>query len=193
MDIQKLFQDFIALGSREIGGQVIGLVAMAMFFVSYQIRKKNVMLSVQAVATGLFVLHYFLLGAITAMALNTVGVLRNLFYIFRDSKYGRNKRFLQGPLFPVLFAVAITALGVLSWNGWHSLLVMAGLAINTVCLGVLNSQNIRKSILITCPMVLIYNIIEVSVGGILNESISMVSGIIGIVRYAKENRVAENA
>ena len=46
-------------------------------------------------------------------------------------------------------------------------------------------QNIRKSILVTSPLVLIYNIFEFSIGGIANESLSIVSSLIGIVRDKK--------
>lgn len=149
------------------------------------------MLFVQAVATGLFCIVFA--GGDHGNGAEYGWHSANLFCIFRDSKLAKIKSFFAEAAFSLLFTAWSKRLVLLAWSGWHSLLVMAGLAIYSVCLGVLNSQNIRKSILITCPMVLIYNIIEVSVGGILNKIILMVSGVIGVVRYAKEKRAAEIA
>ena len=45
---------------------------------------------------------------------------------------------------------------------------------------------IRKSILVTCPLALIYNILVASVGGTVLESVNIVSAAIGIYRYRKQ-------
>jgi hypothetical protein len=60
------------------------------------------------------------------------------------------------------------------------------LAINSFCTGVCIPQNFRKSLLLTCVLALIYNVIVFSIAGMLNESISIVSAIIGIIRFKKE-------
>lgn len=48
-----------------------------------------------------------------------------------------------------------------------------------------NPQLLRKSVLATSTMVTIYNIFVFSIGGIANEVISIISSIIGIIRYRK--------
>ena len=74
-------------------------------------------------------------------------------------------------------------LGATSWQGIHSLLIIAGLAINAVFVALGVPQWLRKSILLTSTLVLIYNIIEFSVGGIANEVLAIASAVVGIVRF----------
>ena len=80
--------------------------------------------------------------------------------------------------------------GVVSWQGYASLFVIVGLVINTLCLSLTDPQKIRKSILVTSPLVLIYNALVFSVGGMVYESVCIVSSVVGMVRYRKEKKAA---
>ena len=57
--------------------------------------------------------------------------------------------------------------------------------INTLCLSFTDPQKIRWSILVTSPMVLIYDAFVSSFGGVIYESVVIISSIIGIIRYRK--------
>ena len=169
----------------ELAGHIIGFLAVATFFVSYQIYDKKKLLLVQTLATGLLCVQYLLIGAYSGFALNLLGIVRNLLYCNRD------KRALSGKWLPFTMAGAMAVVSLFSWDGPHSLLIMAGLMINAVCLALYDSQNLRKSILITCPLVLAYNLVEGSYSGLVSESISMISALIGILRFRKTQK-AEN-
>ena len=78
-------------------------------------------------------------------------------------------------------------LGAMSWQGPISLLIIVALAANTVFLSLGKPQVLRYSILVTSLMVLIYNIYVLSIGGILNESIAILSAFIGIIRFRKKS------
>lgn len=112
-----------------------------------------------------------------------MGIIRDVVYYYKDKSFYRPK------LFPILFAVIMLILGLYSWNGIQSILIVVGLVINTVCLSFRSAQNVRKSVLVTCPMVLIYDIIENSYGGIIYESVAMVSAVIGIIRFRKNGNI----
>ena len=60
------------------------------------------------------------------------------------------------------------------------------LAINTVFMALGVPQWLRKSILLTSMLILIYNILEFSVGGMINEVLAISSVVVGIVRFRKE-------
>ncbi|MBQ3591957.1 MAG: YgjV family protein, partial [Clostridia bacterium] len=63
----------------------------------------------------------------------------------------------------------------------------------TVFMSMRSPQLLRISILFTCSLILVYNIFVFSIGGILNESVSIVSAAIGIVRFTKNSgKNAEN-
>ncbi len=164
----------------ELLGHVIGLIGTAVFFISYQCFNKKKLLILQTLGTALMGVQYLLIGGYAGFTLNMVGIVRNLLY------YHRDKKPLSGLWLPIVTSAVMTAVGFLSWEGYHSLLIIAGLAINAFCLGVCDSQNLRKSVLVTCPMVLLYSVFEGSYGGMLNESITLISAVVGIVRYCKE-------
>ena len=74
-------------------------------------------------------------------------------------------------------------LGALSWQAWYSLLLIVALVINTIVLSYGKPQMLRKSIILTSSMILAYNCFVFSLGGIANEGLSVVSSIIGIIRF----------
>lgn len=164
----------------EIIGQILGFVAVILGFISYQVKTDKQLLFVHMLTCVVFSVHYYLLGAIPAAILNGVGVIRNIVY------YHKDKSFYKSRLFPIIFAVIMLALGIYSSNGIHSVLIVGGLVINTLCLSFKNPQNVRKSVLLTCLMVLIYDIIERSVGGVIYESVAIISAIIGLIRFRKK-------
>lgn len=163
----------------QIVTQSLGIVAVLLGFISYQLKNYKQLLFIHMLTCAVFSVHYSLLGAFPAAVLNGIGIIRDIVYYYKDKKFYKPK------LFPIMFAVIMFTLGIYSSNGIHSVLVIAGLVINTVCLSFKNVQNVRKSVLITCPMVLIYDIMEHSYGGVIYESVAIVSAIIGIVKFRK--------
>jgi len=161
-------------------GQIMGFVAVVLGFVSFQMSTQKHLLLVQTATTIAFCIHYYLIGATSGLMLNLLGIARNLAY------YHKDKPLFSGKKCPIFFAVVMGVVGLLSWQGYYSIFVVLGLVINTVCLSFANPQNIRKSILVTSPMVLIYDAFVLSIGGIIYESVVIVSSIIGIIRYRKQ-------
>lgn len=53
-----------------------------------------------------------------------------------------------------------------------------------------NPRSIRKSILITSPLALIYNCLVLSVGGAIFEAMSIISAALGIYRNTKKREGA---
>ena len=160
--------------------QSLSIIGVIVGFISFQMKTDKQVLTLQTLVTLLFTVHYIMLGATDAAILNAVGIIRNFVY------HNKDKKFYSPKIFPPLFAITMVALGMLSWKNWTSLLVIAGLAINTVFLSCKNPQSLRKSILVSSPMVLVYNLINHSLGGIIYESVAIISSAIGIIRYRKK-------
>ena len=158
-------------------GQIIGLVAVVLGFVSFQMRTQKQLLVVQTATTIAFCIHYYLIGANSGLMLNLLGIARNLAYYYKD------KPIFAGKKSPVFFAVVMGLVGLLSWQDWYSVFIVLGLVINTVCLSFQEPQKIRASILVTSPMVLVYDAFVLSIGGMIYESVVIVSSVIGIIRY----------
>ena len=161
-------------------GQALGIIATILTFISYQTNTKKKLLVIQTVATLCTCISFLLLGATTGFALNIVCIMRNVVFYFQKSKTKFNY------ISAVAFAIVMVFLGALSWQGPISLLMILALGANTIFISLGDPQLLRKSILVTSTMVIIYNIYVFSIGGIANEGISIVSSIIGIIRYKKK-------
>jgi hypothetical protein len=157
-------------------GQILGVIAVILGFVSFQMKTAKQVVFMQCAVAAVFCAHYLFLGAISGGILNAVCFVRNVAYSFRD------KKFLSGVWVTVFFVVLMTCLGIGSWQGWPSLFVIVGLVLNTVAMRFKDPQNIRRSILVTSPLVIIYDLIVRSYGGIVYESVVIVSSIIGLIR-----------
>lgn len=164
----------------QIIGQAVGIIGMLIFMLSYQINSKIKILLAQMIGTALMCLHYLLIGGTAGFWLNVVGVARNAVYCIAP-RFPKLERWI-----PVFFTVLMAIMSVLSWHAWYSVFIAAGLIINTYCLSIKDPQTFRKTILITCPLVLIYNVFVVSIGGLLLESISIISAAVGLYRYRKK-------
>lgn len=161
-------------------GQGLGILAMIITALSYQLNTKRSLLFVQSVATLCTCFGYFFLEAWSGFALNLVCLLRNFIFFFMKEGTTPNR------IAAWILAVVMAGAGALSWQGPISLLMIAALAANTVFLSFGKPQLLRKSILVTSPMIIVYNVVVFTVGGILNEAIAVVSSVIGIVRYKKQ-------
>ena len=157
-------------------GQIFGGVAVLLGFLSFQMKTQKQLLLMQTITGAVFCLHYGLIGATVGMVLNIIGIVRNACYFYR------NEKGVKAPWLPVLFAVIMGVAGIVTWEAWYSVFCLLGLVINTVCLSLPSPQSVRKSILVTSPMVLTYDVFVRSVGGIVYESVVILSSIIGIYR-----------
>ena len=168
--------------SKELWGQILGIVATLIITSAYQANTKKGLLMIQTPGIAVLCVSYLLLGASSGFALNVVCVLRNLgcFFVKEKTK-----------LYYVMTGVLMVAMGVmgfLSWESYISLILIVALVANTFFIALGKPQILRYSIVITSTMCLIYNVVVFSVGGILLEAISVVSAIVGSIRYLIANR-----
>ena len=164
-------------------GQALGVIAIVLGVLSYQMKTRQRLVVVQLLTTITFSIHYCLIGAWSGMALNAVSAVRNVVYFCTEKKGGSSKKWSY------IFAVIMSIAGILSWQGWYSVFMVAALVINCIGMGFTNPQSTRKSILITSPLALIYNCFVLSAGGTVFEVMSIISAALGIWR----NRGKENA
>lgn len=162
-------------------GQILGVITIPLGFLSYQAKTAKKLLILQVLNAFVFCIHYLMIGAISAFAMNAIVVIRNIVYANKD------KKIFSYRFYPILFAIIMGGVGILSWQNAYSIFVVLGLVLNTLALSSGDAQYIRKSILVTSTMVLIYNILVFSIGGTVYESVTIVSSIIGIIRYRKDN------
>ena len=163
-------------------GQILGIIAIIIGFITFQMKTKRQILFLQTTTAVLFCFHYFLIGAPTGVAMNVVATVRNIVYDYCGTKGYKTK------LVPIAFVVIQAVMAILVWEAWYSVFVLLGICINTYCMSLSNPQTVRSSILVSSPLVLVYNVCTRSIGGMIYESVAVVSSAIGLVRYMKNKK-----
>ncbi len=157
--------------------QGVGVLGIIATIIAFQCKKHYWILFWRSVSALVFVLQYFLLGAYTGVAMDFLGVGRN--FLFAEL-VRRNKKTLPWVL--VFTAVFITA-GVLTWQGWPSLFIIAAKLISNAGYGNKNTFILRLMSLMTSVFWLIYNIYVFTLAGIACEAFAILSILIGIARF----------
>ena len=163
--------------------QVLGVIAIILGFINYIVKTRGQVILVNSATTVCFVLHYLCLGAWAGMALNFVAMVRNIVYYYAG-KNGTVSKALAVTFTIIMGAMGITV-SLLAKEGWYFIFSVVALMINSFAMSFHNHDHIRKSILVTSPLVLVYNCFVFSVGGAVYESVAIISSIIGLVRYKK--------
>lgn len=163
----------------EFIGQIFGLIAVVISFIAYQMPTQKKILFMNMLVTVAILLNYAFLGATTGVILNVVCFIRNIIFMNRDKKIFSYK------FYPYLLMVIIGGLSFLTSEGAHSILITIGLIINTFALSLTNPQATRYCMAISCSFIFAYNIFVFSIGGMINEAVAIISSILGIIRYRK--------
>ena len=172
------------MDARIIIGQILGFVATAVFFISYQMNTKKTLMLTQILGASFMCFSFLLLGAVTGFVMNITCVSRNIIFYFVDR---RSK--LYKPCVAVV-VIAMAASGALSWTGPMSLLVTAAIIINTLFISIGDPQLLRKSLILTSSMIGAYDAFVMAFGGMTNEIISVISSVIGAPLYRNPTYVS---
>ena len=92
---------------------------------------------------------------------------------------------LAARILPPALALIMAVMSAFLWEGYHSIFFVVGITLNTLAMGYFNAQNLRKSILLTSSLILVYNLLMPipSIGGSINEVVAITSSVIGLICY----------
>ena len=172
----------------EITAQIIGIVAMAMIILSFQMKSKTMLITMQLFGSLFFSINYLMLGALMGGIMNILAVLRALIYINLD-KWKLNRNIVAAifiAAFITSYILGFTVFGTepKPQNFIIEALPMIALCAVTIGFGMSSAAKVRLvGITIKSPGWLIYNIYAGSIGAILCEVFSIVSLLIGIIRH----------
>ena len=161
--------------------QIIGGIGMLLSILSFQSKSYQKIIWIRVLSEFVFAFQYFLLGAYTGMATNLTSCVTNSIY---RERIKRGKKVLG---FQIAFAVLFAVIGILSWHGPVSLLVIAAKIISTVANGNGKPKTLRILNLIINPLWLIYDILVFSLAGILSDAFTIMSIIIAMTRLDRKN------
>lgn len=166
----------------EIIGQICSFTGMVIVTASFQINTKRTLLVVQSISTLLFCLSYAFLGEITGSVLNAICLVRNFLFYFQKERTRLHN------VTTALLVAAMVGAGAYFWAGPIDLLAILALGINTVFLSFGRPQLLRFSILVSSPIMAVYNGIVGAIFSLITEILVIGSSVVGIIRFRREKR-----
>ncbi|PIN69412.1 hypothetical protein COV93_05560 [Candidatus Woesearchaeota archaeon CG11_big_fil_rev_8_21_14_0_20_43_8] len=158
--------------------QGIGIIALIFVVLSFQSKKRYGILMFLWIAQSFFAVHFGLLEAWTAVAMNIIAAVRTYIFSQKDIRGWASKR-----CWPYLFIILFIAVGPFTWDGYHTLLPIIAQVIESIALWKRSPRIIRIMMLFPRPFWVVYNLMVGSYAGILTEIFVSVSILIGIYRY----------
>lgn len=168
-----------------IASQIIGFAAVALYLLSYQLKKRRQIVWVTCISNALYVLQYLLLGAFSGAVMDFMSTVSSFFAAKKNTPaFSRYSKWLA---FSNLFAIAAVGLAsALLQKKWLELIPIAGALLQTGGLWCNNEQTIRKFGLCSAPFWLVYNYLSQSYAAALGSAFAIISVVTAMVRYRKK-------
>lgn len=163
---------------KQIIAQLIGFVALTLSLMLFQKNNRATMLKLMLIASVLYSVHFFLLGALTGAALNALNAIRSYVYANKNEKKWASHWF-----WPIIFIFSCVVVCVLTWQGRYSILPALSASLQSVILWSNKTKMIRYLSLTVPPFWLTYNIIVGSIPGIIIEILVFCSVCVAIYRF----------
>lgn len=163
---------------------VVGLVAVAMFVLSYQMRSRNNIIILNAGSRILYVIQYIILGAFEGAMLDIVAFIASVVCHNQYKKIIREHLKLT----IVLTNLFIVGMGMLTYKNIFSLLPIIGVILEISALWFGKISYLRVMSLIAIPFWMTYNIMSSAYSSVAGNIITAVSITIALIRYDIPNR-----
>ncbi len=157
--------------------QAIGLLGSILALAVMQVNNRKVVLITQFICSFLWITHYFLLGAYTAVIINLISIARAIIFYFNDKKWANNKIWLW--VIIVLFALS----PIIQWEAYYSVFPAIAMILTSIGLWIHNMKTTRLLFVINSPLMLAYNILCGSYSCAVTETFALASFILAVYRF----------
>lgn len=158
--------------------QLIGFIGAGFIILSYQCKSSRKLIGMQIFAHSLYVLHYFMLGALSGAINLVISIFRNF------TVYNSNKKWAQYKFWIWFYVYLHIIATILTWQNVFNIFPCIAMVAMTLAAWTKNGKKIRIINLFVCsPSWLIYNFYTVSYSGILCELFNLFSVVVSFKRY----------
>ena len=157
--------------------RTVGILGLGANFLSFQFKKHKHILFFRTLNEALFIFQYFVLGAYSGAILNIVGCARNIIFTKQVEKGKKTT------VFQIIFCAIFTLFGILTFDGFKSVMLIFAKDLSTIAYGNKNTTVIRLVSFLTHICYLGYNLSVTSYEGAIADGVLLVSLIIGIIRF----------
>jgi hypothetical protein len=158
-----------------VAAQLIGVIAVIISLVVFQLNRRDTMLKLAMSEAVLYAVHFFFLGALTGAVISLIGAGRS--FVFTKIKPGRKNRWV---LFVFIGLAAVAT--VFTWQGPISLLPLGGAIGHGVAFWQSDPKYIRMWSLAAPPLWFTYNAMVGSYPGMFIEIAMLISILVGRYR-----------
>ncbi len=175
------------MNAYEIVAQGIGIVAMTINMLSFQQKEQRKLILMQFFGTALFAVNMFMLGAIVGGLLNLIGAFRAIVYSNKKKFRADSKWWIVGftCLYMLSYVLTFAVFGKepTAKNFVIEFLPIIAMLATNIGFACKDAKAARILGLISCPPWLIYNIFNFVLGGMICDTLTMISIIIGMIRH----------
>ena len=176
--------------------QAVGVVAMSFGILSYLNKNQRGIMIFQLLATAFFSIHFWMLGAVTGCLLNILGVIRAAVYSQRSTrKWAAHPAWIYvfSALAFVIYLLSFTVFDVevTAWLLILEMLPVISTAVTSVAYRMPGGAQVRVLSLFSSPLWLIYNACNGSIGGVVSDSLSIISIFVGMWKHDRKKKKKE--
>lgn len=163
----------------KITAQIIGIIAVIIFFMSYQQKKRNNIILWNATSRILYIVQYILLGAFEGAVLDILGTVSSV------AAQNKDKKIIKKHLAIWITAInlLIIAVGLMLYENVFSLFPIVGVVLHTSAFWISDERIIRIVSFIGSPFWLVYNLVSLAYGSAIGDTLTMFSIAAAIYRY----------
>ena len=160
-------------------GQIIGIIGVAAYVLSYQLKKRNNIVLVNIISNTLYVLQYILLGAFEGAAIDSLSAVSTF------AAYNKDKGFISKHIKLVVFVINLSIFisGMALYRNIFSLCSIIGAILQTGACWLSDEKKLRILSFSGTPFWLVYNFTSGAYGSAIGTVMSMLSIGIAIYRY----------
>ncbi len=168
----------------EILANVIGIIAVCVFLLSYQMKKRNAIVICNISARVLYIMQYILLFAFEGAVLDVVGVIVSLIAQQEDKPFIKK----HSMLWFVFSNLLIIGAGIPLYKNLYSILPIIAVVFQTGAFWLNDEKQIRRVSLIGSPFWFVYNFHSKAYGSSIGDLLSIVSIVLAMFRYDFKNK-----
>ena len=159
--------------------QIVGILAVATYLLSYQLAKRKHIILVNATSSALYVLQYILLGALEGAAIDILSAVGAV------TAHNKDKKIIAKylPIIIVLLNLLFLTAGLSLYKNIFSLFPIAGAILQTSAFWMTSEKRIRQVSFLGTPFWLAYNLSCQAYGSAIGSILCMISIGSAIYRY----------
>ena len=155
----------------------LGILGILTTIMVYQQKTQKRLLIWKMITDVIWILHYWVLGAYSAIAITVVAILRSIVLLNVHQKWAQSKAWLY------IFLGASLALSLIAWQNAYSALMLLSSFLCIIAYWLKKPMLTRLLSIPAASSSLIYNYVFHSREGVLSNIFSISSAIVGFFRH----------